>query len=200
MPFPSEVRPGATRLPVRRIGRASTTAVPSGQSRPSRKLARPQSRCGAPPPKAVQSPAVDHDGIATVPADESVTDVQSGTFGPHEFPRAGGQTKCPPRRRSRDIDSRATTLPLAPTAWCSELQTQNTMSKVTSSKWSGNSSQSAALSEQMPRTPQTTPQSDEPSLRWRQLRQPGCQDRRGQPPTVRFRTNNRGRGRSTAGD
>ena len=40
-------------------------------------------------------PAVDHDGIATVPADESVTDVQPGTSGPHEFPSAGGEYQAP---------------------------------------------------------------------------------------------------------
>ena len=34
-------------------------------------------------------PALDHDGIAAVPADESVPDVQPGTSGPHEFPGAG---------------------------------------------------------------------------------------------------------------
>ncbi len=40
-------------------------------------------------------PAVDHDGIATVPADESVTDVQPGTSGPHEFPSTGGEYQAP---------------------------------------------------------------------------------------------------------
>lgn len=40
-------------------------------------------------------PAVDHDGIATVPADESVTDVQPGTSGPHEFPSAGCEYQAP---------------------------------------------------------------------------------------------------------
>jgi hypothetical protein len=42
-------------------------------------------------------PAVDHDGIATVPADETVTDVQPGTSGPHEFPGAGGEYQAPAR-------------------------------------------------------------------------------------------------------
>lgn len=46
-------------------------------------------------PKRCNLPAVDHDGITTVPADESVTDVQSGTSGPHEFPRAGSEHQVP---------------------------------------------------------------------------------------------------------
>ena len=40
-------------------------------------------------------PEVDHDGIATVPADESVTDLQPGTSGPHEFPSAGCEYQAP---------------------------------------------------------------------------------------------------------
>lgn len=40
-------------------------------------------------------PAVDHDGIATVAADESVADLQPGTSGPHEFPSAGCEYQAP---------------------------------------------------------------------------------------------------------
>ena len=35
------------------------------------------------------------DGIATVPADESVTDLQPGTSGPHKFPSAGCEYQAP---------------------------------------------------------------------------------------------------------
>jgi hypothetical protein len=62
-------------------------------------------------------PAVDHDGIATVPADESVTDLQPGTLALTSSQVRDVSTKRPPGRRSRDIDSRAAPLPVAPVAW-----------------------------------------------------------------------------------
>ena len=40
-------------------------------------------------------PAVDHDGIATVAADEPVTDLKPGPSGPDQFPGAGGEDQAP---------------------------------------------------------------------------------------------------------
>ena len=42
-------------------------------------------------------PAIDHDGIAAVPVNQSVMDVQSGAAGAHEFPSPGGENQASAR-------------------------------------------------------------------------------------------------------